>query len=769
MSYLAKWIAVAGVFAAPVIRAQECNLSEYKASPGLTAGATQKTVTLIWDGEKNEEIRLRLMLRNGTPVIQDVALRNKGETWVTLAAGLEPEFHVVSGVRRMTDQQLQPLQALGIRITPQILDQDRWEAFWDAPLNVPGTEAAHHGATPPADGIANQPGLPRKPEEIQRSFAKYDVQACNIKTNGGRLEVSYPGVQLGLFSGSLQYTVYKGSNLIRLEVIARTQEPAVAYKYDGGVKGMAIAPTSRVVWRDTSNLWQEYDFGGAMNRNPVTVRASNRILVVEGKGGSIAVFPPVHNFFWAREIDFNLGYNWYRKDSDSSFSFGVRQPEAETDPADAGRGPEDRRQNFALRSARPGTLQRMPLYLYVSGETGRAAVASALAYTRQDRFKPLPGYEVMATHFHAGLVRRLLLSGGLDNTLPDFEAMKSAGVTVFAPIDGGGVGMVVPGGERPRDRLQTLADYYEVARLHSDKNFLVMPNEEIFGGPPTTGFGGHHDLLISHPVYWTQTRADGQPFVENHPKYGKLYHVGSPADLIEMTHRENMILFMPHPRSKGSTGYPDATKDTPTFRDENYRGVGFRWGMGLDGSEQRLCDYRCMPLFDDMNNWVADLPTPPKYMQAISEVYQQGTGDDIYANNPVNYVKVDSPPGIDNWKPIIDSMKRGGYFVTSGEVLIPSWSVEGKGSQRTVVADVEWTFPLEFVEIVWGDGQHTGRQTVAATNLPPFGKHHFQIPFSADGKKWIRFAAWDSAGEGAFVQPVKLASETNSTSPAAAH
>jgi hypothetical protein len=58
----------------------------------------------------------------------------------------------------------------------------------------------------------------------------------------------------------------------------------------------------------------------------------------------------------------------------------------------------------------------------------------------------------------------------------------------------------------------------------------------------------------------------------------------------------------------------------------------------------------------------------------------------------VNYVKVDTPPGIDNWKPIIDSMKRGDYFVTSGEVLIPSWSMQGTGSQRTSVADVEWTF-----------------------------------------------------------------------------
>jgi hypothetical protein len=43
------------------------------------------------------------------------------------------------------------------------------------------------------------------------------------------------------------------------------------------------------------------------------------------------------------------------------------------------------------------------------------------------------------------------------------------------------------------------------------------------------------------------------------------------------------------------------------------------------------------------------------------------------------------------------------------------------------------------------------------TGMPPMGKHHFQIPFNAEGKKWVRFAVWDSAGEGAFVQPVKLA------------
>ena len=32
------------------------------------------------------------------------------------------------------------------------------------------------------------------------------------------------------------------------------------------------------------------------------------------------------------------------------------------------------------------------------------------------------------------------------------------------------------------------------------------------------------------------------------------------------------------------------------------------------------------------------------------------------------------------------------------------------------------------------------------------------IPFDATGKAWVRFAVWDSAGNGAFVQPVYLKS-----------
>jgi hypothetical protein len=53
-------------------------------------------------------------------------------------------------------------------------------------------------------------------------------------------------------------------------------------------------------------------------------------------------------------------------------------------------------------------------------------------------------------------------------------------------------------------------------------------------------------------------------------------------------------------------------------------------------------------------------------------------------------------------------MRAGDFFVTSGEVLFGKYGIESSGPQRVFSAEVEWTFPLEFVELVWGDGTTTG-------------------------------------------------------------
>jgi len=112
-------------------------------------------------------------------------------------------------------------------------------------------------------------------------------------------------VSLGVFAGQLQFAVYKGSNLIQQEVVAKTDQKSVAYKYDAGLKGLSTAD-SKVTWRDLANLRQEYLFGGAKNERETPLKTANRLIVAErGRAGSIAAFPPPHNFFWARESDQN--------------------------------------------------------------------------------------------------------------------------------------------------------------------------------------------------------------------------------------------------------------------------------------------------------------------------------------------------------------------------------------------------------------------------------------------------------------------------------
>ena len=43
-----------------------------------------------------------------------------------------------------------------------------------------------------------------------------------------------------------------------------------------------------------------------------------------------------------------------------------------------------------------------------------------------------------------------------------------------------------------------------------------------------------------------------------------------------------------------------------------------------------------------------------------------------------------------------------------------------------------------------------------AAEIPPNARHKFRISFNAAGKKWLRFAAWDVAGNGALGQPTKI-------------
>lgn len=131
--------------------------------------------------------------------------------------------------------------------------------------------------------------------------------------------------------------------------------------------------------------------------------------------------------------------------------------------------------------------------------------------------------------------------------------------------------------------------------------------------------------------------------------------------------------------------------------------------------------------------------------------------DETFPQLVVNYVKLDRVPAFNTgWQPVLDALRAGDYFVTSGEVLLRSSGIEGSGTKRVYTAEAEWTFPPEFAELVWGDGKTADRQIISLSAQAPFSSEKFRIPFDATGKKWVRFAIWDSAGNGALTQPVHL-------------
>lgn len=719
------------ILAAPL----EADLAGFSSSEGLSAQQTGGDLTVEWQGADDETLRLVLGDENGSPVIRQLAISADGGDWTTVAENAAFEFSIVEGYRRISKQQMSPLTALGVELTQDVVDQYKWDVFWDAPLDT-RTEDLDAGNPPPVGGVAEQPGLPRQPDEILRASLEMSAGNAIVTGDEGSIRIELPGATLGTFSGSLVVTVFKGTNLIQAELEASTDGESVAYKYDAGIRGLAIGEGTSLVWKDIANLRQDMTLTDAHPDNDKLslLRAANRIVAADVGDAAIAAFPPPHVWYWAREVEVNLGNNYYRKDADNTVAIGVGQAEQEVEQYLA---------NWSLYSAPPGTVQHMRAYFYPTLGDADAAIEEALAFTSNDIYPEVDGHKVLAAHYHINPGRQWIAEG-LDFRIDDFDVLKTAGIDIISLA------------ERPRDetQLEELDAAFKGAMLHSDENFLILPNMEN-----SNLLGGHWDLWFSKPTLYIdleEPRTADQPLVTEDPTYGRIYQVGSKEDIMEMVEAENMLVYMPHPRTKGSSGYPDAVKDDPTFQSDHYRGAGWRWGMGSDLSEIRMSEKRVLPLLDDMNNWAAEAGYAPKFLQAITETYWKAPGDDIYGSGPVQYIALDDIPTDGDYTPIVDAMMAGDYFMSTGEVRLNSYGLEGEGADAVYKANIAWTFPLDFVEVVWGDGTDTHVETVPAIELGAFGEEDFEVPVDLSQAKWVRFAAWDIAGNGAFTNPVAL-------------
>ncbi|MCC6365442.1 MAG: hypothetical protein IT165_18165 [Bryobacterales bacterium] len=571
---------------------------------------------------------------------------------------------------------------------------------------------------------------PSHPEGTRSFEGKFQLRAARARTAGNRVEMYFDGLDMGIFHGGIAYTFYPESRLILQEAVMKTEEPDTAYFYSSGLRITADADrrpgrtmASEIAFYDTAGKFQRVNKEGS-ERWPEAVRY--RTLAARTPHGAIAVFPPPHRYFMPRDYTTNMGYLWHTEWR-GAVSIGIRQL------------PDDNSPFYPWMNAPPGTEQHMGVFYLIDDKDPKSVIDDVVRYTHADRFPTLDGYKTFAPHWHLSYTEQAM-ANGFEWTPPFKPVMKAMGIDA-AMIDD------FHGDLHPQDltdlRLQELDAYYKACKAQSDPEFLLIPSEEA-----NVYLGGHWILVFPKPVLWHMKSIPGRPFRDSHPKYGAVYHVGDAKQMLDLIRLENGIAYQSHPRTKGSTGYPDKIRDTEHFRDPRY--IGFGWkAMNSDLSSPRLGE-RTLKLLDDSANW-----GPHKIMLGEVDVFQIDSTHELYGHMNVNYVRIPNLPSWENYGQLLDAVQRGDFFLSTGEVLLPAASLTpAEGDSITVKATIRHTFPLEFAEVVWGDGSATRRKIIPLDTTHEFGAGQYTWKIAAPRWKWARLAVWDIAANGAMINPV---------------
>jgi hypothetical protein len=534
-----------------------------------------------------------------------------------------------------------------------------------------------------------------------------------------------------------------------MEAVMSTAEDRCAYFHELGLAGDR-AGWKDMAWTDTHGRRQRATVDESAPAAALAVR--HRLLAAGSARGSVAVFPPPHQFFFPVDLATNNKSLWRGRGHRGveKFGFGIRQ-----DATGGG--------NFVpWFNAPPGTPQRMGMFLLVSEGGAEAALDAALRYTRGDRFAELPGMTTFTSHYHMAIAMAALeqRQRGVDPLpVPEFvQVFKDMNVQAVHLGEFHGDGH--PQDPGPLRLPEMRAMFEECARL-SDDRLLLIPGEEAnrFLGLRQPGrHPGHWMLLFPRPVYWTMQRLDGQPFAEEHADFGTVYRIGSRDDMLALLRREHGLAWTAHPRIKASSWTPDLFKDEDFFIDAHWLGAAWK-AMPADLSRERLGE-RCLDLLDDMCNWGRR-----KYLPGEVDVFKLDRTSELYGHMNINYLRLARAPRYaEGWQPVLDALRRGAFFTTTGEVLLEDFTVGGKQSGETLAAaeaaevrvKLSWTFPMKFVEVISGDGAKVFRDRHDLADTPAFGSRTVSLHPELRGRRWVRVEAWDVAANGAYSQPVWL-------------
>lgn len=581
-----------------------------------------------------------------------------------------------------------------------------------------------------------------------------EVRVVSDRQTG--VTVSLGELQAGSFKGELLFTVYPSCRLVHVEAVLSTEQNGRAIVYDAGIV------SAKPAWRKTVWLKPDGELQGVVGSDsspaaPLAVK--HRVIAAEGDAGSVAVFPAPHQYFYPLDSAGNFRFAWRGKDVGGlakGFGLGFRQPL------------DGDNRYVPWFNAPPGTKQRLSAFYVLSSGSGKDAIEEAKRFTHGDRFKRLEGHRTFTSHYHVEHTLQYLKRQKTQATTGIPKGLHEPGFVRTFKAMGVEIAHLAEFHNRrtphlgTRDRLKQLKLMHDECARLSNREFLLLPGEE-----PNVHLGGHWINLFPKPVYWVLNRRQGAPFVTQHDELGVVYHVGNSADVLKLFKRENGLIWTAHPRIKSSTGFPDAYAKKDYFLADTFLGAAWK-AMPADLSNPRL-GTRVLDLQDDMLNW-----GQKKVILGEVDVFKIEPHYELYAHMNVNYLRLDELPRYrDGWQPVLDCLRAGKFFVTTGEVLIEEFLVNGKQSGETATfkpgepielrARVQPTFPLAFCRLVAGDGKIVKPLRKELARAGAFRTEEIRVAYSTeqDGfrPKWIRFEVWDVAGNGAFTPPVWLDEE----------
>lgn len=640
---------------------------------------------VTWPAGKAGTGKVVFDLTPGKPLFTEISLAGK-----RVAAAVDPAFVVTVGRR-------------------DLLSQNGWNIFFDK--------------------------VPNRP--YQTYLLTVDKTDASVKTEGSRTVVTIGPVSTETFRGRLEITFYHGSPLFNVAAVIATEADAKAIVFDAGLSARSDA-WQQIAWVNTGDSLVSAPF--TANDTARNVPVKYRAIAAAGQEGTLAVFPPPHQYFYPLDEAFNLRFTWYGNNYRGLVKgqgIGIRQ-ELQGD-----------KRFVPWFNAPPKTEQRMNFFCLLGIEGNPAAFAAVKKFTHNDKYVKLPGYKTMSSHFHNEFVMKVMMAGKPVPEKPEFVGVfKQMGVDIVHLAEF----HYTADPKGPDDkRLPQLKALFELCEKQSDREFLLLPGEE-----PNEFFGGHWLNIFPRPVYWVMSRNGQTPYVEDKPGYGKVYHVGNKQEMLQLLKDEKGLAWTAHPRTKGSVNTPDIYNHETFFLSDRFMGAAWK-AMPADLSEPRL-GKRVLDLLDDMNNWGTK-----KTVIAEADLFTITQENEMYAHMNVNYLMLDKLPAYkDSWLPILDAMQHGRFFSTTGEVLMPSLKINGTSTGQTfqlpasgkadVALTLSWTFPMHFVEIISGDGEKVYRERINLNDTEAFGERKFNFSTQLSGRKWVRVEAWDVAANGAFSQ-----------------